>query len=108
MSDIREQYLKETGEPIGDVYTFNCEHCDNPLIVDVWRDDYVVWLERKLENDKVETTSNCTMHDVVGSALPCTHPTDKLTDYHDDSVLCRTCNCIVSQHGEKIEPPTPL
>lgn len=38
----------------------------------------------------------------------CEHPQDQVRGYHDSSLLCHKCNCIIEQYGKKIEPPTPL
>lgn len=38
----------------------------------------------------------------------CDHPIEKLVNWHDDSILCDKCNCIIEQYGEKIDPPTSL
>lgn len=36
----------------------------------------------------------------------CEHKNIK--SYHDDSVICNDCNCVIEQFGEKIDNPVPL
>ena len=69
-------------------------------MADIYVDDFL--------NELLSKFKLLPIQNVVGSALPCMHPADKLTGWHDESVLCLSCNCIVSQNGENIEPPTPL
>lgn len=38
----------------------------------------------------------------------CKHPKEFQEDYHDASILCRKCNCIIEQFGVKINPPYKL
>ncbi len=40
--------------------------------------------------------------------MNCEHPKDKLKNWHDNSVLCNECGCIIEQNGKKIEDPSPL
>lgn len=44
----------------------------------------------------------------VVSLSACEHPTDKRVDYHDGTVLCTECYCIISQYGKEINPPHKL
>ncbi len=39
---------------------------------------------------------------------PCDHPQDQRSGYHDSSVLCKKCGCIIEQHGKPIDDPAPL
>jgi hypothetical protein len=52
------------------------------------------------------TIKKLNIHDV--SLSVCEHPTDKQVDYHDWSILCTKCNCIISQFGKEINPPHKL
>ena len=38
----------------------------------------------------------------------CDHPKYKQVGWHDSSILCEKCDCIIEQYGEKIDPATPL
>ncbi len=38
----------------------------------------------------------------------CEHPKEERIAYHDSSVLCDGCGCIIEQYGEKIDNPAPL
>jgi hypothetical protein len=38
----------------------------------------------------------------------CQHPADKQQPYHDGAVICTACNCIISQFGNKFNPPVKL
>ena len=58
--DFREQFKKETGKKLGKTYTFDCEYCDSELGVDVWNDDYIFWLEKKLTE-----VNECVIPDVM-------------------------------------------
>jgi hypothetical protein len=40
--------------------------------------------------------------------IQCYHPKEHQEYYHDFSILCTKCNCIIEQNGEKIDPPTSL
>jgi hypothetical protein len=38
----------------------------------------------------------------------CQHPAEKQQPYHDGAVVCTACNCIISQYGNKFNPPVKL
>jgi len=38
----------------------------------------------------------------------CTHPESERTDYHDMSVVCNACNCVIEQYGKELAEPSPL
>ena len=38
----------------------------------------------------------------------CKHPINECESYHDNSVVCNSCNCVIEQNGKKIEPPSRL
>lgn len=40
--------------------------------------------------------------------MECTHPERAREDYHDGSVMCRTCNCVIEQYGKLLNKPSPL
>lgn len=44
----------------------------------------------------------------VVQVVICNHPSENQVDYHDYSVLCTKCNCIIKQFGEEINPPYKL
>ena len=41
-------------------------------------------------------------------SLICDHPKDEREDYHDCSVVCNKCGCVIEQYGKEINPPSPL
>lgn len=38
----------------------------------------------------------------------CKHPEDQREPYHDMTVKCCACNCVIEQFGKPIDPPSPL
>lgn len=40
--------------------------------------------------------------------VDCDHPLQNRSSYHDSSIKCDKCNCIIEQFGEPIIPPTQL
>ena len=38
----------------------------------------------------------------------CTHPESEREPYHDCTVMCRACNCVIEQYGKRLEKPCPL
>ena len=38
----------------------------------------------------------------------CDHPKESQSDYHDSSIYCEKCGCIIEQFGKKNEPPHKL
>ena len=47
--------------------------------------------------------------EVIDEEVPiCDHPLSMQTTYHDNSIVCQKCRCIISQFDEPIFPPTPL
>ena len=46
--------------------------------------------------------------EAVSSDAPCSHPEDKRASYHDESVKCDSCNCVIEQYGKPLAKPSPL
>ena len=45
----------------------------------------------------------------TGRIIPmCEHPKESLSFYHDCTILCKKCGCIISQFGDKFDFPHPL
>lgn len=42
------------------------------------------------------------------NVLHCDHPKDKRRNYHDASIVCDKCKCVIEQFGKKIDPPSKL
>lgn len=38
----------------------------------------------------------------------CNHPKEQREPYHDMTVKCNACNCVIEQFGKPINPPSPL
>ena len=38
----------------------------------------------------------------------CEHPLSARSSYHDQSVKCDDCNCVIEQYGKAIDPPSSL
>jgi len=38
----------------------------------------------------------------------CTHPESERESYHDNSVLCKACNCVIEQNGKVLSKPSQL
>jgi hypothetical protein len=38
----------------------------------------------------------------------CDHPPLAREPYHDNSIRCTDCNCIIEQHGKILDKPVPL
>lgn len=38
----------------------------------------------------------------------CTHPESERENYHDNSVLCNACNCVIEQNGKALSEPSKL
>jgi hypothetical protein len=38
----------------------------------------------------------------------CQHPENMQQPYHDGAIICTACNCIISQFGNKFNPPVKL
>jgi hypothetical protein len=38
----------------------------------------------------------------------CTHPTHQHESYHDGAIVCKKCNCIISQNGKTFDKPVRL
>lgn len=58
--------------------------------------------------DKYEDSEFCKKHKGKESGEQCKHLKKDQVHYHDQSILCTKCNCIISQYGESINPPTSL
>ena len=58
--------------------------------------------------DKKEFNKYCA--EVMGweKQEDCIHPLQFQESYHDSSVVCRKCNCIIKQFGKDIIPPSRL
>jgi hypothetical protein len=38
----------------------------------------------------------------------CIHPENLREPYHDNSVVCKACNCVIEQHGKTLKEPSFL
>ncbi len=74
----------------------------------VQEDNYWSWFKRYLMTYSLSLLSNTKepRKDVVKEV--CTHPKGFLIDYHDSSILCSKCECIIEQFGKAINPPHKL
>ena len=46
--------------------------------------------------------------EVIKKKKLCKHPKDKREDYHDCSVVCSDCNCVIEQYGKMLSKPSSL
>ena len=55
--DLRKQFEKETNKKLEVEMTFNCNSCQSDVGVDVWNDNYIFWLESKVEKLNIDDVS---------------------------------------------------
>jgi len=57
MNKLRKQFEKETLKNVGKELKYDCEQCANEMLIEVWNDEYVFWLEKKLKKLNEESVS---------------------------------------------------
>lgn len=55
-----------------------------------------------------KTTHTEALDNAYKHLVKCDHPQECKSAYHDGTVHCSKCGCLISQFGEKIEPPYKL
>jgi hypothetical protein len=54
-------------------------------------------------HERTEIKSDC-----KEQSQDCDHPIEFREHYHDSSIVCNKCNCVIEQDGEPIVPPSKL
>ena len=63
-------------------------------------------LVNKVIDEAQQQVKNSNIPAVIKSV--CDHPKDQLEGYHDSSIKCNKCNCIIEQFGKRLEKPSKL
>ena len=62
----------------------------------------------KLESEISSLKAEMEKEEKPKEVVKCDHPLSWQKHYHDASVVCTKCNCIIEQFGKKIDPPSRL
>ena len=64
-----------------------------------------------LERDHIIQVLDSSVRDYAPrerSIKTCTHPASQRRQYHDCTVVCGACNCVIEQFGKPLDEPCPL
>lgn len=60
-----------------------------------------------MKNSSIKELENRNLIKSLDGIL-CDHPLSQREGWHDSSILCNKCSCIIEQFGIEINPPSPL
>lgn len=92
MKDKLIEKQKELIKLLDDALDCMTELGDGKLRQEIWK------LESELAKEQEQ----------IAEEVECDHPKDRRDFYHDGCIVCRQCNCIISQYGKEINPPSKL